>query len=354
MAEVYSDYKIFRHPKKLEDLKDGTVTAPIVARIKPTNVCDHRCYYCSTVVKPTYDEGSEEVFNPKDVIEWPILKRTIKELADIGTKAIIFSGGGEPLVYKQINEAIQLCYDFGLDVAIITNGWKLTGESANLLKDAKWVRISMNSSDRQVFGDMRGVGPKCFDDIIENLTEFAKIKKGRLGINYGITKENYLQVYEFCELMKSIGVDNVKFSPIIFKEGSIEYHNKFSKECNELIEKAKHDLEDDTFSVINKYEESLNTCTIFHRPYHKCYTMQLVACIAADSKVYYCHDRAYMQSSVLGDLKKETFKDIWFSDSTKEVFDNLDPSKVCNQHCVWDGRNIIITNYFDVEDENFI
>ena len=354
MSEIYSDLKIFRHPEKLDALAKGIVTGPVTARIKPTNVCDHRCYYCSTLVKPTYDEESIHYFNPRDSIEWPLLRATINELADIGTKGIIFAGGGEPLVYPHINDAIKSCYNNGQEVGFITNGWKLKGETAKLLANAKWVRVSFNSDNAKTFAEMRSTTLECFDEIVDNMRRFVKIKKGRLGINYGITAENYTQVYEFCELMKEIGVDNVKFSPIIFKEGSIKYHNQIMVECNSLINKAKQEFEDDTFSVINKYIESLKTSTTFHRNYNKCHIMQTVACIAADSKVYYCHDRAYMRTSILGDLKKNTFKEIWFSDKTKKIFRDLDPSKVCNQHCVWDSRNIAIQNYLNLEDINFI
>jgi len=354
MTEIYSNLKIFKHPDKLEDLDEGYISGPITARIKPTNICDHRCYYCSTIVKPTYDEESIHYFDRTDSIEWPLLKRTINELADMGTMGVIFAGGGEPLVYPQINDAIDLCYRNDQEVGFITNGWKLKGKTARLLAKAKWVRVSFNSADANTFAQMRSTTLECFNEIIDNMAQFAKIKKGRLGINYGITAENSTQVYDFCKLMKEIGVDNVKFSPIIFKEGSEEYHSKISAECNMLIEKAKQDFEDENFSVINKYLESLQTSTIFHRNYTKCYIMQTVACIAADSKVYYCHDRAYMRSSILGDLKKHTFKHIWFSDKTKKIFETLDPSKICNQHCVWDSRNVAIQNYLNLEDVNFI
>ena len=58
MNTTYSNIRIFKHPKKLKELVDGIVSAPIMARIKPTNICDQFCFYCSTPIKSTYfDDG---------------------------------------------------------------------------------------------------------------------------------------------------------------------------------------------------------------------------------------------------------------------------------------------------------
>ena len=44
---VYSDTKVFRYPKHLHAFAAGEVGAPVHIRIKPTNVCNHDCYFCA-------------------------------------------------------------------------------------------------------------------------------------------------------------------------------------------------------------------------------------------------------------------------------------------------------------------
>ena len=47
-ATPYSNLKIFDHIDKLnEAVKENKRVAPIYIRIKPTNNCNHKCYYCS-------------------------------------------------------------------------------------------------------------------------------------------------------------------------------------------------------------------------------------------------------------------------------------------------------------------
>ena len=42
----YSKLKLAHHPEKLEALKKGIISSPLYVRIKPTNVCNHSCFYC--------------------------------------------------------------------------------------------------------------------------------------------------------------------------------------------------------------------------------------------------------------------------------------------------------------------
>ena len=42
----YSDYKIFNFSEKLESFKTNKILAPLYVRIKPTNRCNHDCYWC--------------------------------------------------------------------------------------------------------------------------------------------------------------------------------------------------------------------------------------------------------------------------------------------------------------------
>jgi 2-iminoacetate synthase ThiH len=47
MARVYSSTKPFYFADRLASLRDGAPAAPVHVRIKPTNVCNHDCYFCA-------------------------------------------------------------------------------------------------------------------------------------------------------------------------------------------------------------------------------------------------------------------------------------------------------------------
>ena len=95
----YSKMKILKHPRKLEALEDKRVTEPIHVRIKPTNKCNHNCNYCS--YQNSYGQLGKDM-RVADEIPLDKMNEIINDCAEMGVKAITFSGGGEPLLYKGI------------------------------------------------------------------------------------------------------------------------------------------------------------------------------------------------------------------------------------------------------------
>lgn len=145
-ATPYSQLKIFHHKELLERLENGQRCNPLYIRIKPTNVCNHNCYYCH--YKNPYLTLDE--YDPKDMIPREKMMEIISDLETMGVKAVTFSGGGEPLCYPYIEEAMERILAAGIDLSIITNGSMLKGKKAELLAKAKWVRISIDSIDAAI------------------------------------------------------------------------------------------------------------------------------------------------------------------------------------------------------------
>ena len=65
--------------------------------------------------------------NERDVMPKAKALELIEDLATMGTKAVTFSGGGEPLLHKDIVEIMTKTVSSGLDLSIITNGQLLAG-----------------------------------------------------------------------------------------------------------------------------------------------------------------------------------------------------------------------------------
>jgi len=354
MNKLYSNLKIFKHPNKLLSIKDGNVTPPIMVRIKPTNVCDQKCYYCSTPVKATYVKNASDEFKYNDYLPWRIMKSLLDDLYNMGVKSVILSGGGEPLVYKYIEDTLRLIREYGFDYALITNGWKLKGDIAKLLDDASWVRISADSSSLKNYSNIRNIRDNALLDIFKNIREFNKIRRGHFGINYVVHKRNYKEVLDSAATYKCLGVDNIKFAPLIDKNLDVGYHKNIKDDVSLQIKKAQDMYNSDTFQVIDRYTSPLDTSVVFKRDYSRCPMIQIVSSVAANGKVYLCHDKAYMRGFDIGNLHKDRFKDIWMSKDTERIFKTFDAKKKCKHHCVWDSRNRIINEYMNMGDDNFI
>ncbi len=357
--DPYSYIKIFRHKDKLDAIRRGEVTAPIYVRIKPTNACNHHCYYCSYGNPGAVRQHVSELrakFHPNDQIEWEIMAGLIKDLGELNVCAVTFSGGGEPLLYPHIAEAMRLVLEYGMDLSVITNGSLLNEDRAEILKEAKWVRISMDSSRPERYGEIRKVKRDMFHKIANNIQEFSRIKNPgcELGINFVITPQNADEVYEMAVFAKDIGVNHIKMCAVIDPDME-SVHGPIKDKVIAGIERARG-LQDEHFKVISKYADDLALNAIFERSYGRCAIQQIIPVVAADAKVYMCHDKAYVPGGELGSLKEKTFRDIWFSEETKQRFHDFDARQECRHHCVYDQRNIFINQYLDLDESqiNFI
>ncbi len=353
-SDPYSYLKIFRHFDKLEAVRNKVVTPPLYVRIKPINICNHHCFYCS------YDDqnlGLRSTFRSRDKLTRELILGLIQDLGEMQVRAVTFSGGGEPLLFEHIVEAMRLILENRMDLSIITNGQLLCEERAEILRRAKWVRISMDSCHAQKYAAIRKIPEKYFDQVCENIRAFAEHKSSgcELGINYVITPENADEVYEMAAFAKELGVNHIKLTAMITKDLE-RIHAAIKETVIEQISHAQSDFQDERFKVINKYEDDFALNAVFQRTYSRCPIQQIITVVGADAKVYLCHDKAYVPGGDLGDLTKMSFKELWFSEATQQRFANFDAKKECCHHCVYDQRNILINNYLDLDDSqiNFV
>lgn len=161
----YSSLKIFDHPDVIEKLKQGERCPPVYIRIKPTNRCNHNCSYCH--YRNAYLDLDE--YNPSDEIPREKMLEIVRDMSDMGVKAVTFSGGGEPLLYPHIEETMERVLDAGIDLSVITNGSLLFGHKAELLAHSKWVRISVESISDEEYCNIRGIadgGGVIFTDCV--------------------------------------------------------------------------------------------------------------------------------------------------------------------------------------------
>lgn len=353
-ATPYSNLKIFAHAQALEDIGMGRRIAPIYIRIKPTNYCNHKCYYCSYADS---ELGLRDSVNKQDQIPWEKMQEIVADISGMGVKAVTFSGGGEPLVYPYIVETMRKILNAGIDLSIITNGQLLKGERAEVLTDAKWVRVSFDSADAETYGKVRQLPLDAFSEVCDNIQKFSKMKNAacELGINFVINHENAGQVYKMAKMVKELGVNHIKYTARVTKD-LFEYHEPFKQDVVAQIHRAKAELEGEGFRIINKYEGDFESALVFRRCYDKCYINRIFTVIAADCKVYFCHDKAYVKEGVVGDLKNQSFQELWFSEETARRYQEFAPQEECCHHCVYDDRNELLNTFYSLEQNhiNFI
>lgn len=352
MANKYSNLKIFHYQDKLDSLTMDTadIKAPIHIRIKPTNVCNHNCWYCA-YKSDDLQLGQDMV--EKDYIPHAKMMEIIDDCKDMDVKAITFSGGGEPFTYRYFTQTIEKIIESNISFSSLTNGSRLKGKIAELFsKHATWLRVSMDGYDDESYAKARDVKVGEFSKIIQNMKDFSSLNGScALGVSYIVDNKNYTHIYEFIKLIKSTGASSIKISPCVISNHAKEnddYHKPLFDEVQKQIQKAQDEFEDGTFEIYNSYHLFGDE---MDKTYDWCPYMQILPVIGADLNIYPCQDKAYnLDNGLVGSIKEKSFKDFWFND--KEKFFKIDPSCDCKNRCVADGKNKMILDYLDVDTQH--
>lgn len=350
MSTLYSNLKFLRYTDHLDALREQRVVAPVHIRIKPMNHCNHDCWYCA------YRVGNLQLgedIDYKDTIPKVKMFEIVDDMIEMGVKAVTFSGGGEPLLYKPLSEAIKRLAEGGIRVATLTNGSNLKGKVADALAEyGTWVRVSTDAWDDASFAKSRKIHEGEFTALLKNMRDFtARGSKCVLGVSFIVDATNCNRLYDVCELLKDVGVNHVKFSGVVISNSGMEnnaYHSKIRDTVTEQIARSQS-LADETFSVIDHYHDLDDR---FQKTYRMCPYLQFLTVIGADCKVYTCQDKAFTSSGALGSIKDRGLKEFWFSEENRLRLFGLDPSKECTHHCVSHGKNLAIMDLLSIDSEH--
>lgn len=352
MAQIYTKYKIFHYKEKLDSLPKSNpeIEPPIHIRIKPTNICNHDCWYCAYKVS-NLQLGQDMV--ERDYIPREKMMAIIDDCEEMGVKSITFSGGGEPFVYKHMTETAKKLAQTNIAFASLTNGAKLKGEAAEIFAHhGTWVRVSIDAWDDESYAKQRSVKVGEFSKVLKNMTDFKALGGDcLLGASVVTDRQNAKHVYELVAKLRDTGIDSVKIAPCITSNEGAEnnvYHEPIFQTVKEQIAKAKNDFECDSFEVYDSYHDQLES---FEKHYEWCPYLQILMVIGADLNIYPCQDKAYnLDDGLLGSIKDVRFRDWWYSD--KANFFKINPAKVCNHHCVADAKNKMLLEFLEADPKH--
>jgi len=351
MGAIYTAAKMWHYPAQLAALKSGRLAAPVHIRLKPTNVCNHSCYFCAY---RTDDLALGGDMNLKDKLPAAKMAEIVEDIISMGVEAVTFTGGGEPLLYPTFVESVERLAAGGVQVAALTNASQLKGKRAEALaRHATWVRVSIDGWDGPSYAEYRSVKEDEFDKVISNLKDFSDLcneigSDCVLGSSIIVDKRNAAHIAELTHTLKQAGVAHAKISACVVSNSGAEnnaYHAEFSDTVRAQIAEARA-LDGDGFEVIDHYHDLAER---FDKDYQSCPFLQFLTVIGADAKVYTCQDKAYTQSGELGSIKDRSFKEFWYSEDNKAAMAALDPSVSCTHHCVAEAKNRLLHDFLETE-----
>jgi MoaA/NifB/PqqE/SkfB family radical SAM enzyme len=164
------------------------------------------------------------------------LIQAVVRLGRMGVKGVIFSGGGEPFVNKHTAKATAYAKSTGMDVGVITNGALLTtSDMEMLLENTKWVRFSIDASNRELYKTIRGKDD--FDTVFDNVSNMYKMRDAMnsdttIGVQMVVNKKNLGDIPKFYRKFKDIA-DYIQYRPL---EGYDKHDNTISAMSEMMLE----------------------------------------------------------------------------------------------------------------------
>lgn len=302
--------KLIHHPDVLTCLKKGQAK-PVSLQVAPTSRCNLNCSFCSNVNREKHED-----------LDFQNLKCFIYDLIERGLKTVEITGGGDPTMYKHINQLIEFCHSHFLEVGMISNGVLLKEAiSQKNLDKLKWLRVSLNSLEH--YGDI---------DIPEI--------KGSLGFSFVVHEgvlasiSNYTDVLEYYK---------AKYKPSYIRIVPDCLPNKNEKEIDRECYSLMLNLEPVSF-----YQRKL-----FKKP-EKCYWGYLKPFLLHDGFVYPC------SSVVLNTGSDGTFHERYRLDHMIDfpvVYNNAVAAILTNNcdRCVFTNQNNLVDSIMNPNGmENFI
>jgi MoaA/NifB/PqqE/SkfB family radical SAM enzyme len=350
MAILNTALKVFHYPDKIRSLPGSvdTVLPPLHVRIKPTNICNHDCWFCAY-----RQEGFQlgETMVERDQIPLDKMMEIVDDLIEMKVQAATFSGGGEPFVYPHLFRTAERLADAGIAIASLTNGSRLSGALAELFAHrATWVRVSMDGWDGPSYAKARHVKETEFAKVLANMAAFKRLGgKCDLSIVIVVGAENAPHLHELIRQVAPLGPDSIKISPVIVSnrgEENTAYHAPHLALVRDQLARAERDFGHFT-EISQAFDAQLHS---FEKDYHWCPMLQIRPVIAADLNIYSCQDKAYNPDGLLFSIKDRRFKDAWME--SKAQFMKVDPTRHCNHHCVAHGNNKLLLEYLDADPQH--
>jgi MoaA/NifB/PqqE/SkfB family radical SAM enzyme len=195
-------------------VRDGVAYGgPFHVEIYPADRCNIDCFFCSTAAI----RGTDEL--PLQRIE-----ELVGELKNAGTRAIRFSGGGEPLFHRRTKAMLRAIERSGIPIEnITTNAVLLDEETAEILTSCcDEVTISLNTGDAPGYAQMMQTPERNFDRVLKNVRTLVEVRDRRksrrpaVHVQFLVWRDNYRSIPRMYDLAVALAADAITFNGLSY------------------------------------------------------------------------------------------------------------------------------------------
>jgi len=174
-----------------------TLVLPLVI-FYPTSRCNSRCMSCDW-----WTHGGQDDLTLDEI------GALAASLADLGTRAVVFSGG-EPLLRPDVFEAARLFRERGVTLHLLTSGVLLERLAEEVARHFARVTISLDATSESLYERVRGIPAlKTVERGVARLRAVAP----HLPITARATlhRANYRELSPLVDHAKALGLDGISF-----------------------------------------------------------------------------------------------------------------------------------------------
>lgn len=288
------------------------IFGPKMIRISPIGyACTNSCPMCwRTMRKITSKGGLKE-----SELSWHQYERMLDTLPFTVFNVEIV-GGGEPLLFPEIEKLLKKIKAEKLAGSLITNGVVMTSKISKILVKHKWdrVRVSINAGSKEIYPLPNG--SHYFDRVVKNVIDLIKLRGNsqfpKVCLHFVLQKSNYKDVDNFIALAKKIGIDQLSFDTLIHNSpknimlSDVEV-SKLSKNLHKYIGKLTIENNIDEILVKLKNNSVARKKSYFSGKY--CQVIQSMLEIGSEGEVVPCC-MAYGEP-IAKNLKEISIRKIW-------------------------------------------
>lgn len=341
--------KVARNISRAKKVAKGTtdaVQAPNVIGIKLTNRCNLRCKHCYEWNEAGYHHNLSNDYKNAD-IDIGVIEKCILETRE--TDAMFYLWGGEPLLYKNMNQLLEMLLAAGRYTIICTNGTLLSKFYEQLTPFGKKLELLLGlDGDKESHDALRGSGN--FDFVMGQIQPLLQMKKagefqGVLSVHTMVSNENIHNFYDTVCFFDSLGIDNLTIclpwyiSDETGKEMDAYFQRHFShfnlmsagvpswyaykyriiRDHFEMVEHTLQRIRNTNFRMNVKFQPDiqgdelrafLSGASIHHCDKRECYTVFSRVDILPNGLATSCK---HFQELSYGDLNQMSLSEVWNS-----------------------------------------
>ena len=280
---------------------------PVSISFEPTTSCNLRCPECPS--------GLRQFTRPTGMLQNDFFRETIDDIHN-ELLYLIFYFQGEPYLNPDFLDMVKYAAGKKIYTATSTNAHYLTDENAKRTVQSGLDRliISIDGTTQEVYQQYRVGGN--LEKVMEGARNIVKWKKELnsktpfVFFQFLVVKPNEHQIEDIKRLAKEVGVDEVRFKTAQVYD--------YETDPNNLIP---------TIDKFSRYKKNADgTYTAKNKLANRCWKLQHANVITWDGLVVpCCFDKDAMHQ--LGNLKAQSFKEVWHNDNYKQFRNELMKSR---------------------------